>query len=290
LAWVGLLSAVASFANPYGWKLHAHIWRYLSDRFLMDHIDEFQSPNFHGVAQKCFAGLLLITIVALAARGRSVRLSEGLVVVFAVYAGLYGARNIPVSSLLLVMVAGPLLSEALAGLKGRAWARVAAFSERMGAMESSLRGHVWAAVAVVVVCAIAANGGRFGAAQSMNAHFDGKRFPVAAVDFLEKNGVAGPVLSPDYWGGYLIYRMHPGTLVVVDDRHDMYGAEFFQTYLRMIHLEPGWEDFLREHDFGYLLLPKGSALANVLVESREWKTIYADDVAIALERGAAARY
>jgi hypothetical protein len=24
--------------------------------FLMDHIDEFQSPNFHGAAQKCFAG------------------------------------------------------------------------------------------------------------------------------------------------------------------------------------------------------------------------------------------
>jgi hypothetical protein len=159
----------------------------------------------------------------------------------------------------------------------------------MGAMESSLRGHGWALIAAIAICAIAANGGRFGATQAIDAHFDGKRFPVAAVDFLEKNGVAGPVLSPDYWGGYLIYRMHPGTLVVVDDRHDMYGAEFFKTYLRMIHLEPGWEGFLREHDFGYLLLPKGSALANVLVESRGWKTIYADDVAIALERGAAAR-
>ena len=55
---IGLFSALATLANPYGWRLHVHIFRYLSNRFLMDHIDEFQSPNFHGVAQKCFAGVI----------------------------------------------------------------------------------------------------------------------------------------------------------------------------------------------------------------------------------------
>ena len=83
---------------------------YLSNRFLMDHIDEFQSPNFHGIAQKCFLVLLLITLAALAIRGRDLRMSEGLTVLFAVYAGLYASRNIPVSAVLLVMVVGPLLS------------------------------------------------------------------------------------------------------------------------------------------------------------------------------------
>ncbi|MGA8763464.1 MAG: hypothetical protein WB562_11425, partial [Candidatus Sulfotelmatobacter sp.] len=70
LAIVSVLAAAATLVNPYGWKLHAHIYRYLSNRFLMDHIEEFQSPNFHGVAQKCFAVLLLIALIALAARGR----------------------------------------------------------------------------------------------------------------------------------------------------------------------------------------------------------------------------
>ena len=63
-----ILSAVTTLLNPYGLKLHVHICRYLSNRFLMNHIDEFQSPNFHYVAQKCFAGLLLLTLVALAVR------------------------------------------------------------------------------------------------------------------------------------------------------------------------------------------------------------------------------
>ena len=41
-------SAVATLVNPFGWRLHAHIYRYLGDRYLMNHIDEFRSPDFHG--------------------------------------------------------------------------------------------------------------------------------------------------------------------------------------------------------------------------------------------------
>ncbi|HWJ48726.1 MAG TPA: hypothetical protein VNS62_13815, partial [Candidatus Udaeobacter sp.] len=76
LTLVGFASAVASLVNPYGWHLHAHIYSYLSNRFFMDHIDEFQSPNFHGIAQRCFLVLVLIAIAALAARGSRLKLSQ----------------------------------------------------------------------------------------------------------------------------------------------------------------------------------------------------------------------
>ena len=72
-----------------------------------------------------------------------------------------------------------------------------------------------------------------------------KRFPVAAVDYLEKHDVQGPLVSPDYWGGYLIYRLYPRVRMVVDDRHDFYGETFLKSYLKMVHVEPGWQDFLR---------------------------------------------
>ncbi|HEV2688066.1 MAG TPA: hypothetical protein VGV35_05915, partial [Bryobacteraceae bacterium] len=131
---VGLLCVAASLVNPYGWKLYGHVYSYLSNRFLMDHIDEFQSPNFHGIAQRCFLLLLLITIAVLAVRGRGLRMSEGLTVLLAVYAGLYASRNIPVSSVLLVMVVGPLVPAA--GV-------ARGFFQRMAAVETGLRGHVW---------------------------------------------------------------------------------------------------------------------------------------------------
>jgi hypothetical protein len=270
LAWVGLISALASLVNPYGWKLHAHIYSYLSNRFLMDHIDEFQSPNFHGIPQKCFLFLLLIALAGLAVRGRKLQVSEGLTVLFAAYAGLYASRNIPVSSLLLVLVVGPLMPE---------FGIAREFFQRMGAIESGLRGHVWPIVAVVATFGIAANGGRAGSTLFMDAHFDSKRMPVAAVDYLQNSGIEGTVLGPDYWGGYFIYRLYPTAKVVVDDRHDLYGAEFFKSYLKMVHVEPGWDQFLREHQASCLVLPRDAALTSILMQTPSWKPVYGDDVA-----------
>src|SRR5204863_4825809 len=92
------------------------------------------------------------------------------------------------------------------------------------------------------------------------------------------------VLCPDYWGGYLIYRLHPAVMVVADDRHDLYGEEFFKSYLKMINLAPDWGEFLREHHVTRVLMPKRSALANILFESTSWNVVYQDDVALLFER------
>lgn len=274
---VGVLSGFASLVNPYGWKLYGHVYAYLSNRFLMDHIDEFQSPNFHGVAQKCFLVLLLITMAVLALRGRELRLSEGLTILFAVYAALYASRNIPVSSILLVMVVGPVVPAA--NLFG-------GFSRRMSAVDARLGGHLWPLIATVATLLIAANGGRVGSSLWMDARFDPKRMPVDAVNFLEQQRPEGPVLSTDSWGGYLIYRLYPKAQVVVDDRHDLYGEEFFKSYLRTIRVETGWEDFLMEHQSSYLLLPRSSALSNVISENSGWKRVYEDEVSVVFVRRA----
>jgi hypothetical protein len=280
---VGLLSAAATFVNPYGWKLHAHIYSYLSNRFLMDHIDEFQSPNFHGAAQKCFAVLILIAFVAMATRVRAVPMSEGLIVLFAVYSGLIASRNIPVSAILLALIAGPILTGVFEQIsaKRRSPATSPRFLSRLDRTERSLHGHLWPVLAVIATLAVAANGGRIGASTLIDAHFSPKRMPVAAVDYLQAHEIAGPVFAPDYWSGYLIYRMYPKAQVVVDDRHDLYGDEFFKSYLRAIHVEAGWDDFLRQHTPSCLLLPVGSPLANMLEAKGGWKVVYADDVAIA---------
>ncbi len=275
LIWVGLLSAASSLLNPYGWKLHSHIASYLSNRFLMDHIEEFQSPNFHGVAQRCFVVLLLIALTVLAGRVRQLPTSHVLTLLLAVYTGLYASRNIPVSSLLLVMVVGPLVP--FTGLARR-------FSQNVASVQCKLRGHLWSVAAIVIALWIAAIGGRFGSTKIMDAHFDPRRMPVDAVTYLERHEVPGPVLSPDYWGGYLIYRLYPKQRIVVDDRHDFYGETFFKSYLKMVHVESGWQEFLGEHEVSCLLLPRNAALTNILLETRDWRPIYTDQLAVAFVR------
>ena len=270
LTLVGIVSLFASLLNPYGWKLHEHIYGYLSNRFLMDHIDEFQSPNFHGVAQRCFLLLLLLVVGALIVRGRQVRLSQALTVLLAVYAGLYASRNIPVASILLTMIAAPLFP-GIRGLQG--------FAGRMAKIESRLKGHLWPLVAVLVTGVLVANHGRIGSNQLVNGHFDPNRMPVQAVLFVQDRHAICPIFSPDYWGGYLIYELYPHNRVVIDDRHDLYGERFLRSYLTTMHVEPGWENFLRVHG-ECMLLPRKSALAAILAKTAEWQTVHSDDVAI----------
>ncbi len=72
--WYLLACAAAiggSLINPYGWRLHLHIVRYLLDGELLDRVAEFQSYNFHAAGSK----LILVTI-GLAAIGGTVALAQ----------------------------------------------------------------------------------------------------------------------------------------------------------------------------------------------------------------------
>ena len=299
MAKIFVVSLAATLVNPYGWQLHIHIYKYLSNRFLMDHIDEFQSPNFHGVAERCFAALLLITLAVQAMKGRRLRLSEKLVILFAVFSGLYSSRNIPVSSLLLAMVTAPLLSAAhlfrLIGARagGRAGTSAqissepmspAAFLERMGRIELSLHGHLWPIAILVVTGWAAFHGGHLGPRLLTDAQFNPRRFPVKAVDFLENTTVANNILTPDYWGGYLVYRFYPKPVPAVDDRHDLYGEQFFKLYLKLVRVEPGWDELLQRYDIQSVLVPDGSALSNILGLQEGWRKVYRDEVGVAFVR------
>ena len=167
LGWVAAASLVASLVNPYGYHLHIHVYGYLSSRWLMNHIDEFLSPDFHGVAQQCFVMFLLITIVALVV-SRKPRLSQVLVILFAAYTGLYASRSLPVSALLLTLVIGPLLTRAInqsgdnhaLSLRLRRFlSRWVRFGSRMKIVDLKLRGHVWPLIVVfagLMVCSKAA--------------------------------------------------------------------------------------------------------------------------------------
>jgi hypothetical protein len=260
---VGGLSLLASLVNPYGYQLHVHVYQYLTNRFLMNHIDEFASPNFHGVAQQCFLALLLLSVVALAASREEIRPSRLLVILFAAYSGLYATRNLPVSSMLLTLQIGPLISRATAN--GPPWLmRCHGFAIRMNKMEWRTKGHFWPILAVVLGVVMCAGQGKIEGRQIMNAQFDSKRFPVQAADALEHAGAPPTIFAPDYWGGYLIYRFYPGMKVVVDDRHDLYGEAFLRRYLAAIHLIPGWKKLLEEQNVEWVMLPEGSALANGL--------------------------
>ncbi|HZU43330.1 MAG TPA: hypothetical protein VE994_11700, partial [Terriglobales bacterium] len=131
---------------------------------------------------------------------------------------------------------------------------------------------------------VCANGGWIGARQVMNAHFDAKKFPVGAAEFIARQGIHDKVFNPDSWGGYLIFRLYPEFHVYVDDRHDLYGEAFLKEYLKVMNVELGWKKVLDEQKIDWVLIPPKIALSNALKETREWKVAYDDGSAIIFQR------
>ncbi len=287
------LSFLASLINPYGYKLYLHIYGYLTNRFLMDHIEEFLSPNFHDGAQQCFAAILLIATAGLATAREKVTPARLLVVVFAAYSGLYSSRNLPVSSILLALIVAPMLSATIADAAHdqkiaprlrKLFSIVNSFSNRMDSMESSLRGHLWTVVAFILGIAICMHGGKIGNQQWMNSRFSSKRFPVEATGVILSRQIRDPIFCPDYWGGYLIYRLYPHSSVIIDDRHDLYGENFLKQYVQVVHVTPDWSKLLDREGVNWVLIPTQSSLANILKISPEWKLDYEDGTAGLFER------
>jgi hypothetical protein len=290
---VTFVSLLASLINPYGYELHVHVYRYLSSRWLMNHIDEFLSPNFHGVAQQCFVAILLITIVGLAVSRNKPSLSRVLVLLFAIYSGLYASRSLPVSSLLLTLIVAPLWTQALAAASGNPslslrlrdlLSRWRLLTSRVQRLELGFRGHLWPIGAVVFGLLVCVQAAKTGSRHWMDAHFDAGHFPVQASDVIVQRGIREPIFAPDSWGGYLIYRLYPQNKVFVDDRHDLYGEEFLKEYLKAIRLTPDWNGSLEKKKVNWALLPAESSLANMLKETSQWHVIYQDGVSVLLER------
>ena len=71
---------------------------------------------------------------------------------------------------------------------------------------------------------------------------------------------------------------------VLDDRHDLYGEQILALYLKMYRAQPGWNDFLRDHNVTCVLMPRNAAISAMLSQTPGWKAVYSDDLAIMFVR------
>lgn len=151
-------------------------------------------------------------------------------------------------------------------------------------LEADLSEHFWLVVVFLLGLWACIHGGRLGSAQLINAYFNERRFPVEAAEIIARQDIREPIFSLDYWGGYLIYRLYPQTKVLVDDRHDLYGDQFFKDYLKVMFIQPGWDKVLEQEHANWILLPPGSTLANMLRLSSSWKIVHEDGTAVLFQR------
>jgi hypothetical protein len=272
---LGALCALGSLLNPYGWQLHLHVARYLNSPFIMDHVEEFQSPHIRSEGMIVFA-LLLLAAVALAPRADRF---EGLLVLVWGFLALRSARHVP----FFAICAAPVVASAAAAF----WARLAAragrgaplriFWELAQEFGQRPRASIWLPLAAAVVVMAAPGVG-----------FPDSLFPVRAVERnlaqLAPAAAMPRILTSDQWADYLIFRLYPRQRVFYDGRSDFFGPAIGSDYRKLLSGESPWRQLLDRYRFELALLPHDWALSTALETEPGWRKVYQDSVAVLYAR------
>ncbi len=281
--WLAALSAAATLVNPYGWRLHEHIFRYLRSSWILENVQEFQSPRIRSENMLVFA-ILLLAGVALASQALARRkwFEGGLVLLWAL-ASLRSARHIPLFSI----AAAPVIAAECA----RGWATVAARASACSAarmfwdsgqeMGRFRRWGLWAPVLGALAVMVIWQQGRI-------ADFPDKQFPVTAVtrnlSVLTPPSGMPRVLTSDQWADYLIYRFYPRLRVFFDGRSDFYGPAVGADYKSLLQGERRWPELFAHYRFDIALLPVDWPLASILDGAPDWERVYQDSAALLFVR------
>ena len=271
LSLVFLLSGVATLLNPHGWRILSYPFGTLGSQAMQAYIAEWFSPDFHYARFQPLALLILLLFATLALSKLPADLTDMLLLLPFGYAALRSARHVP----LFAVVAAPILSNHLASLWEGSWLQKRLSQKGQTRPNLRLCALNWFLL-LLILCA-----GSFKAALSLkeNEGLQRQTFPVAAVDYLEGEE-RGNIYNLYHWGGYLIWRLYPEWQVFIDGRADVYGDAFIQEYLEVYQVRRGWRDILDKHKVDLVLIDRGSALATLLDEDRDWQKAYEDELAV----------
>jgi hypothetical protein len=282
-----LACLAASFINPYGWRLHLHLIRFLTNPAYFQNIAEFASISFRQPLAPFFELMLLLGAATAFWGIMRKRFASFLLLAGFIHLALLSIRNIP----LFMIVAAPPVGLALAdwlrhlqeettgqqetagGFLHIVFRGLDSLSRRLTAADAGPHWHIAGPAAILLLGAT-----MYGHAPSprFQAEYDSRLYPVAALAAFRNSD---RIFTSDTWGGYLIYRRYPAK-VFVDGRSDFYGPAFEAEYADVLGVRYNWESTLAAHDVDTVLLAVDAPLSSVLKASRNWRAVYDDGVAI----------
>jgi hypothetical protein len=280
----GAAALLATLLNPSGIGLWKTNLGFLASDFMVNHLDEYRSPDFHDFTYWPFLIFIILLLLGLGLSKKKAR-AEWLFPSLAWMAvALFSTRNIP----LFVIVAAPFLTLVLRDLftqyssaKLLRW--YPRFDGNLSQMDAAMKGFFWP-VLVVLIALIGLRAGVKFDKQQIGNNFDPQKFPVEAVNWLDENPQSGEMFNYYIWGGYLLYRDQAAYKVFIDGKIDFYGEAHARDYLRVIFTEPGWDAVLDVHGVDWALLPVEEKAAQSLAANSAWTVVYQDDTALIVHR------
>lgn len=259
----------ASLINPYGYKILSFPFKLVSNRTIMDNVNEFLSPDFH--EPMFFTVLLLLLIAFLAVSRTRLDVIEVMLLLLFTYMALYSVRYIP----LFAIITAPLIARHSSRCEmpdGRFLRSLSGLADRMSRWDRSATRFLWPVFVTLAVIVLASM-------SKIHYAFDEDLKPVKAAEFLNREQLPGNMFDNDEFGDYLIYAAWPKYRVFLDGRSDMYGEERMKEYFQVARVKGNWEEVLNKYRINWIIFNSDSTLSRLLLGRSDWKLIYADDVA-----------
>ncbi len=273
LALTAIACLLVSLINPYTYRILLYPFELASNKFVMDHINEFMSPNFHESIGLVFEFLLLLTIGILAFSTKRLNSIELMLMLFFTHMALYSARGLVYFGI----VIGPILAKHGESLLEESNGKLANFirkrANNIERIDASAKGYVWVVFAIVVIV-VGVTRGKIGYG------FDQKLKPITAVEFLKKEKLKGNMFNNDEFGDYIIYSAYPQYRVFIDGRIGAaYDVGRLKEFYKIAYFEPGWGSVIEKYNINWIIFDANSALSRFLMENKDWHLIYSDKVA-----------
>lgn len=264
------LGSAVTLANPYGWRLLAHMPTMARQPAIARAVAEFQSPDFATLLGLLIAVFLVASTAVLVASPERPTLFELATFLGPLALGLVMVRNMPIFAVLAAPTVARHLDPLLPASSGEAAARP----------RPALVALHWALLisGLVLAAVFVPRGGGW------RENVAPKLFPVEAADFVAERYRAPRLFNDFDWGGFLIFRLYPSTLVSIDGRTQVYGDEMLAAYTRTHYALRGWDRFLKSCAPDVVLWPADGPFAELLRASLKWRVVYEDEVAVVFEK------
>lgn len=277
LGGIVLLSAMATFLNPYGWRLHLEIFQSLTDSFMLQVLHEWQPVSGETRAGAWFIGYVGLLGVLMVGWYRRVEPLRMMTLVVFLFLALRHFRNIPFFLLLSVPFLADLFQQVGDSLmtvmrRMRGLARLGAFP-------------LMSAAAIVLILLgpdhlehVAVS------AWSPMDYFQGTEYPIEALHWAQRHrDRMGTRLYNDYgYGGFILWWL-PDEKVFIDGRMPAWRIGdrwIFYDYITLTTSEPPALGVLDKYGVDWGLVAKDTALERALRGRPDWESVYEDRKAV----------
>lgn len=290
LAGVSLASYAAAAVNPNGIRMWFIPFQTVGVDVLRLLIQEWASPDFHGMETWPFAFYLTLLVFCLSRKTKKIPFRLVIPSLLFILLGLYARRNMAVAvivSLLMLAVAWNNLpiTDFFTALIPKSIQNWYADYRTRGGNDIPVSKKK---VINLIFAGLLGMGCFFKLAAVTHpvlvTAFEQRYNPEQAVVFMDSHKalVNGRLFNSYNWGGYLIWK-NAQIKVFVDGRTDLFGDEILREWLTITQVDKGWEDLLQKRQVTRVMIEPTRPLASAL-PAAGWVERFRDTQTVIFDR------